>query len=226
MKDVEMTSDDLTTKNMVTDNGINSNIIKDDVTVTGDVIEDPNNCLLVIPYWIKKALDIHNLNYIDVLDLNKLKTFMSTEDLAELHSVMSFNFIDFNNKSLTEFIHNFNYVWVYNYWCKTPLDRKIVNETISPLGNSQKTIDSVVYRLTKHEARNEISQPLDDYHSFSLLSNGMYLLILEKGFINALDSKEYRFKLIREYLQKLYLKLPTYKVSKENNAFKSYLYLL
>ena len=49
-----MTSDDLTTKNMVTDNGINSNIIKDDVTVTGDVIEDPNNCLLVIPYWIKK----------------------------------------------------------------------------------------------------------------------------------------------------------------------------
>ena len=221
-----MTSDDLTTKNMVTNNGINNNIIKDDVTVTGDVIEDPNNCLLVIPYWIKKALDLYNLNYIDILDYNKLKTFMSIEDLAELHLVMSFNFIDFNNKSLAEFISNFNYIWIYSYWNKTPLDKKIVNEIICPLSNSQKTIDTVIYRLTKHEIRNEIFQSLDDYHSFSLLSNGMYLLILEKGFINALENKEYRFKLIKEYLQKLYLKLPTYKVSKENNAFKSYLYLL
>ena len=131
-----MTSDDLTTKNMVTNNGINNNIIKDDVAVTGDVIEDPNNYLLVIPYWIKKALDLHNLNYIDVLDYNKLKTFMSTEDLAECNSVMSFDFIDFNNKSLAEFIGNFNYVWIYSYWCKTPLDKKIIKETIYQIGRA------------------------------------------------------------------------------------------
>ena len=147
---MEMTSDNLTTKNMVTNNGINNNIIKDDVTVTGDVIEDPNNCLLVIPYWIKKALDLHNLNYIDVLDYNKLKTFMSTEDLAELYSVMSFNFIDFNNKSLTEFTYNFNYIWVYNYWCKTPLDKKIINETICPLCNSQKIIDNLFLTINEY----------------------------------------------------------------------------
>jgi hypothetical protein len=175
--------------------------------------------VLFIPYWIRTVLQANSLNVIDVLNYSKLRPILSIEDLAECYC--AFNLVSPSKSPVASFLNDLSSWTSHNFWreSQTPEQAAEFTSFIQPLGYSDPTISRVFDRLTSLDP----VDPGKNYHSTITAQGGFSFILLEQGFINALEDKGYRLRLLSDYLKLLYVTLPPHRVSLDYPAFKLYL---
>lgn len=216
----------------------------------------------------KTLLRRNNLNTIDILDYGKIRSVMSTGDIAELVRLNKMN-------SLEELRHNSIIKHLYSCltshwdnWCET--DKRTGQDTttlsesearkerwsvIDALAYSDPVKNDVMSRLTIRECDlNELvkrlgkeetnlgptsgwdtggkvevplypSKYLSTYHRIEIMNSREVAIILERGFLNALENRDYAKAFVSDYLKTLYSLYPIASVSAQS-IFKTYLELL
>lgn len=176
---------------------------------------------LFVPYWIKNAININKLTYYDILDYDKMRNILSIEDIAEFKFATSLynNNTTILNKEITNFFNNFIYSDIWYKW-STNVNNKNKLEyinTIRPLSYTDDIINSVINKLYAFDNFDDKQR----YHEIIELNN-MIVVIIKKGFLNAISNKEYKLNLLREYLSAMNKLLPQHIVTVKS-VYKLYI---
>lgn len=179
--------------------------------------------LVIVPYWVQQLLDRNKLNYIDLLDYNKVRSLMSIEDVATFMGLT-------NNESMKEtFLGRLNgydnYVYYRYLERATAEQRKELETVIVPLTQAETTTKTLLDRLSLDNPAEKDHISSEDLYTLQVNNDGTIFLFVKKGILNALEDRDYAHKLVSAYLQALYGLAPIHEVS-QKDAFKLYLALI
>lgn len=177
--------------------------------------------IILIPYWIRQALDRNKLNHIEILNYDTIRKILSIEDIAQLvcsnqlekHPILGRLLM---YKDLTK-------VWsatMSGAYCKEYL------HVILPLSQAEQTYQAVVDRLMDTTSRATIGLSFETMYRIQVASGDMFTLYIEQGLFNALEDRVYAKSFISDYLKALYSLIPMSDVSKCYPAFEQYFNLL
>lgn len=179
---------------------------------------------IFVPYWVQDFLDRKQIDYIDLLNYDKMRSALSVEDLSLL---LKLNDSSFHN-DLKDLRYDCN--GLFSHWSKTcSTDNKdeyynVVN-TLSKTENIQNILMERLYipdqgkivvdTYFNEESLLKINGEDKEKLNFKItpLANETIFIFFKKGFINTLEVRDSRFKFISEYLKALYTVLPIREVS-------------
>ncbi len=190
---------------------------------------------VIIPTWIEKLLHRNQLDYIDLLNYDKIRSYLSVEDMAQLLCLNGY----FKHFVLKDFVADCT---LENEWYKTISSKNHSEFTnvIYPLATSDASASAVSDRLHFDDGQGqadccEFEDPLlkvngEDQsgklaRSIAVQGRSIFL-VLEKGILNTLEVRDARFNMVSEYLKALYSVLPMKEVSKYYGAFEHYFNML
>ena len=192
--------------------------------------------VVFVPYWIQKLLQRNQLDYIELLNYDKLRSVLSIEDVAQLHCLNQY----YENLALKPFKdgNNLGFKWSDS---RSDKNRAEFEQVINRLAMAEATISTVDSRLRFDDDGSTVADsdfpkdPLlkingedrsEEY--YSIIPNGgtVIFIVLQKGIFNTLEVRGARLKLVSEYLKALYAVLPMREVSKYYGAFEHYFNLL
>lgn len=199
-------------------------------TQHGPVLGQPGNVkTYLVPYWIQQVMARNKLNYIDLLDYDKLRSVMSVEDIA---SLLALNTTCLYPKSFVGSKDLFGqlfsadvYLWVTWSERMSATNRTEFDSVIAPLSRSDELNKSTMARLMSDNPGNFDSISSGDLYQLQVNNEGSVFAFLQKGLLNALEDRNYALKLVSEYLQALYGLLTIQEVS-ARSAFKLYYKLI
>jgi hypothetical protein len=179
--------------------------------------------LVIVPYWIQQLLARNKLNYIDLLDYNKIRSLMSIEDIATFMALTG------NDDLRDSFLGRLNGIdnYIYYRYCEraTVEQRKELDVVIGPLIQAESTYKTLIDRLSLDNPADKDHISSEDLYTLQVNNDGTIFLFVKKGILNALEDRDYAHQLVSAYLQALYGLAPIHDVSFKD-AFKLYLALI
>lgn len=190
----------------------------------------------LMPYWVKRLLERNQLDYIDLLNYDKLRAILSIEDMVQILCLNSC----FEDSFLGQIFgsdRNLSYEWFETCSAKNKPEYQNV---VQKLAMSDATKDTVFHRLSfddgcQADVTFEVDDPLlkingkdhsQDLFRIVPLQGRAVFIFLEKGILDTLEVRDARFKMVSEYLKALYTILPMREVSKYYGAFEHYINML
>ena len=184
---------------------------------------------VLVPYWVQQVLARNKMNYIDILDYEKVRKVMSADDVA---SMMALN--NLNNNNMTKFSKHTLLNELFRDWSngdlwwgsqKSDANQKEYNNVIQPLSTADITLNNVFERLCFDEGVTFDTNSYGDLYKLQVNNDGTIFVFLQKGLLNALEDRSFALKLTSEYLQTLYGLLSIPEVS-TRSAFQLYYKLI
>jgi hypothetical protein len=184
---------------------------------------------ILVPYWIQQVLARNKMNYIDLLDYDKVRKVMSAEDIA---SLLVFELGAASNAKLSQrsllkqlFTTDSGLFDVWNFNPKSPENEKEFTNVIQPLSHSQDLANNVVERLCFDEAVEFDANSYGDLYRIQVNNDGTIFIFIQKGLLSALEDRSFAFKMASDYLQALYGLLTIPEVS-ARSIFRLYFSLI
>lgn len=177
---------------------------------------------IILPYWIDRVLKRNKLDYIDILNYDRLRKVLSVEDfalfLAANRSIGQESFDSIFGNSFIEF----------DFYCQksNPEKSNELNNIIVPLSESETTRSALYERLLKPDFDYQDDLSSGQLYRFQTLNDQSLLVFVERGLLNAFENRDFAKAFISDYLKALYSLLPISDVSNSYTAFERYLDLL
>lgn len=179
--------------------------------------------LIILPYWIKQLLDRNKLNYIDILDYDKVRKLMSIEDVA---TFIGLNNSDYLKTNLLGRLLGASHYLKHHYLDDAAKEQvSELQSVIIPLSQSEIIYKTIIDRLSLDNIAEKDCTSSEDLYSLQINNDSTIFLFVKKGILNALEDRDYAKKLISAYLRALYSLIPINEVS-YTDAFKLYLALI
>jgi hypothetical protein len=198
-------------------------------TQHGPVLGQPNNVkTYLVPYWIQQAMARNKLNYIDLLDYDKLRSILSIEDIASLLALNTTCLFPKRFDQADVFAQLFvSETYLYFTWSDrmSATNRVEFDNVISPLSRSDALVKSTMDRLLSDNPLNFDIISSGDLYQLQVNNDGSVFAFIQKGLLSALEDRNCALKLVSDYLQALYGLLTIPEVS-ARSAFKLYYKLI
>lgn len=164
---------------------------------------------LVVPNWINKVLLDNNLSYKDVYKYDKIRKFLSLDDLVDLYSCYGIiDIFSFGSGSMPSFKGTVSKWWRSAFSkeinIKDPTLTNEYNASIYPLLYSEPVMNKLKDRLID-DVSTILTIEYDNTFSIIATSDETIVVIIHKGFINTISSLEGKLFFLRKYLEKLYV---------------------
>lgn len=156
-----------------------------------------NISFFLIPDWVNKKAIQKKLDYMDMLDYNKLRPLMSTEDMIDLCSL--------TNIFETEVSNLFTSYVRFNDSANTPE----FSSVIKPSLYSQDAIARNRTRLTLSEL-DMLNVENNDVYTVKVISEKVIILFIKPGFVNLLSGRNGLLELLKSLMAALYTVTPIY----------------
>jgi len=173
--------------------------------------------VIIIPYWVKRALDLNKLDYIEVKNFSTLRRIMSVRDVATFLCVQKF---DFENCGRKYIISDFSNVYTISNYEK---NSEYVN-IVEPLSHSVEIIEEVKQLLAIEDVKVDMSC-VDKTFEIQESSDRTIYIFLKEGFLNALSNPIGKKIFLSSVLKSIYKFLPINEVS-GYEIYKEYIRLL
>ncbi len=174
--------------------------------------------VVILPYWIKQVLQRNKLDYIDVLNFDKLRKVLSIEDFAQFLScnmALGYNPLD----------KIFGDSYIDLNWYNSPNIQELHN-VILPLSQADTTRDAVLNRLMQADFKMPENLSETPLYRFQTLNDQTLMVFIERGLLNAFEHRDFAKAMVSDHLKALYSLLPISDVSKYYRVFEHYLDLL
>lgn len=148
--------------------------------------------VFLVPYWIVNTVERNSLTLNTILDLEKLTSITSAEDLA-LTSLL-------NEHSEKIFGVSSYSPSLYSNWYKDQVSWNKFSTQIKPL--EQIVFNDLEVRLFNESARND-RYPLP--FEIKDVDSNTFLVIIYPGFFGGPDYKQHQFNIIKELLKLFYV---------------------
>lgn len=149
----------------------------------------------LIPEWVHKTAIQKKLDYMDMLDYNKLRPLMSTEDIVDLCSLP--------NVFETVVSNLFTPYARFNDVSASPEFRTVIQPSLY----SQDSILRNRTRLTLSELE-MLDLENKDVFSLKVVSTKVIVLLVKPGFINVFSTPNGKLELLKKLMEALYTVTP------------------
>jgi len=172
-----------------------------------EILTEPS--FFIVPYWIDKTIQRSNINYIDILSSEKIKTYLSKQDIFDL---IYFNYGYFKQDNLFKNIYDMNRSFTLNTNLITDL-RDYISEV-------EANREAVGNKIMSHFTTSSDDEDEDEL-AYELKLVSINIIIILKPSFFVMD-KEKSAQYTKTIVQTLYKLLPIHTVSKYQ-VFKNYL---
>lgn len=177
---------------------------------------------LIVPFWIQKALNRHKFNYIDILDYAKVRSVLTTEDIAtwaaannhKAHPVLdkmrndgSFYWAFFGNKQVPQALQDEYYSIIEPLSHSEPI-KKLAFERMC-----QENQQDILFNMQEDSDASSLRDLEKGLYEFKIVNEQTFFMFTYQGLFNALDNRDYVKTLVSNYLKTLYSLLTIAEVS-------------
>jgi hypothetical protein len=178
-----------------------------------------NTQLIIIPYWIADTIRRNKLDHIDILEYGVVQKILSIEDMA--------HFLFINESVISGLNSRF---FIYDAWVNTIADNNdnILNQLMRLLDaidikqDIHARLSDEKLNISKINDITDINTSNDTLYLVELKKDGHIYITIKRGFLNALNIKEFTRQFYTDILKKLYSVQAIHDVS-SYEIFKLYL---
>ncbi len=162
------------------------------------------NTVIILPGYIYRSLIRNKFNIVEFTDYAKLRKVLTIEDLACLVNANQ------NFKIERSYVGYFNYLELFN--SMTSEQNSEFSRSVLPLASTENIATMIKNNLRGYDANDAESLSEHGLYSFIMTEDHIFC-ILNEGFEIKLSDKNFKAKFIKEYISKLYAKMPIHEVS-------------
>lgn len=159
--------------------------------------------LIVVPFWVADAIRRNKLDHIDILEYSAVQKIMSIEDMAHFVAI---------NSAVIPGIDGAEYI-ILNKWREaTECTGNSLNQLYRVTEAVNTKQDITTRLLVDNFDIASIENPEQLYQVDIKKDSNVYITV-KAGFLNAMNSNEFRKQFYSDVLKKLYSLLPIHMVS-------------
>lgn len=154
---------------------------------------------VLIPFWVENVLNRNNIDIIDILNYSKLKSILSTNDLAQLKSLQTI-------EEISSFKELDGKWYLFNSWMNSAQESEKVelDSVINQLSCSKDLQQDLLDRLSLEYAPLVFDESASKYKILDL-NRDVTAIVLNPGFIDFERDQMNQFNLISDLLKSLYV---------------------
>lgn len=154
--------------------------------------------IIVVPHWVRDALHRNDLRLEDVLDFDKLRTVVSTSDLAGFLTLQSKLNAVVGTDDIT------TYFALYEAWRKSasPDNLKFLENSVRALEGTPEIVDELVTRLLNDDGRmrERYEKPFNSYD----ITPAVGAIVIYPGYFGQVNV-ELQLQVVRAVLRLLHM---------------------